>query len=96
MKYTIEEYEFCGELYTLELDVSYKLTPYDPGCTMGPPENCYPPEGGDIDWMSCTITKATGPNGKIEDLSEIELDFQNRVQGEDRREDLQGAIEYDY
>lgn len=25
-------------------------TPYDPGRTYGPPENCYPPEGGELEW----------------------------------------------
>ena len=26
------------------------FTAYDPGCTSGPPEECYPPEGGEIEW----------------------------------------------
>ena len=31
-----------------DLLIDFMITPYDPGCTYGPPENCYPPEGGEI------------------------------------------------
>ena len=34
--------------YTVEAYVS----PYDPGRTWGPPENCYPPEGGEVEITS--------------------------------------------
>ncbi len=30
----------------VEVEVEGSLVPYDPGCTYGPIENCYPPEGG--------------------------------------------------
>lgn len=31
--------------------IEYKINPFDPGVSYGPPESCYPPEGGDIaDW----------------------------------------------
>ena len=33
----------------LELRVEGNATPYDPGVTSGPPEACYPPEGGDVE-----------------------------------------------
>lgn len=26
------------------------ITPFDRGRTFGPPEDCYPPEGGEIEW----------------------------------------------
>jgi hypothetical protein len=32
-----------------ELSIEYTQTPYDPGRTYGPPEDCYPPEGGDVE-----------------------------------------------
>ncbi len=47
----------CGEediLYTFVYDVE----PYDPGKTSGPPENCYPPEGG-----FATVYEVRGPDG---------------------------------
>ena len=35
----------------LEFDVVVdSYTSYDPGRTSGPPEDCYPPEGGEIEW----------------------------------------------
>ena len=30
------------------VEVEFEATPYDPGNTYGLPENCYPPEGGEI------------------------------------------------
>ena len=29
--------------------IQFTTTPYDPGRISGPPEKCYPPEGGEID-----------------------------------------------
>jgi hypothetical protein len=43
-------YEFTRDDGT-EVCIEYKRTPYDPGNTYGPAENCYPPEGGNVeDW----------------------------------------------
>lgn len=33
----------------LTLRVEGTATPYDPGRTSGPPEDCYPPEGGEVE-----------------------------------------------
>ena len=33
----------------LSLEVEGNATPYDPGVTSGPPEACYPPEGGEVE-----------------------------------------------
>lgn len=38
-----------------ELYVEYDIDPYDPGVTSGPPENCYPPEGGGVSDMRITV-----------------------------------------
>lgn len=32
-----------------EVTVEYSITPYDPGVSWGPPESCYPPEGGEVE-----------------------------------------------
>lgn len=41
-------------LRDLTFDIEGTLSPYDPGCTYGPPESCYPPEGGELeDWTIC-------------------------------------------
>ena len=37
-----------------EVLIEYKLEPYDPGCSYGLPENCYPPEGGGIEEWEAT------------------------------------------
>ena len=35
----------------LEFDVEVdSFTAFNPGVSSGPPENCYPPEGGEIEW----------------------------------------------
>jgi len=39
------EYE-CPDCQTI---ATFEITPYDPGRTSGPPEDCYPPEGGEAD-----------------------------------------------
>lgn len=42
----------------LTLVVEGTQTPYDPGVTSGPPEACYPPEGGEVEiadvWLKHT------------------------------------------
>ena len=36
----------------IELDIEYSLSPYDPGSSWGPPENCDPPSGGDVEELT--------------------------------------------
>lgn len=36
-------------------DIECEVTPYDPGRTYGPPENCYPPEGGEVEILSIKL-----------------------------------------
>lgn len=38
----------------IELEIDYDINPYDPGVTSGPPEHCYPPEGGDVHDLTAT------------------------------------------
>lgn len=50
--------------------VEYSAAPYDPGCTYGLPENCYPPEGGEIEisdaWLEPQGTKIELPDDERE------------------------------
>jgi len=39
----------------LELDIDGNVTSYDPGRLSGPPEDCYPPEGGEAEIESVTL-----------------------------------------
>lgn len=41
-----------SEDYLLDLD--YDVAPYDPGNSYGPPENCAPPSGGEIERLDIT------------------------------------------
>ena len=36
------------EGYLIEVLIGYDIDPYDPGRISGPPEDCYPPEGGGV------------------------------------------------
>lgn len=38
----------------IEIEVEFDATSYDPGVTSGPPENCYPPEGGEVEIQAIT------------------------------------------
>ena len=61
-KYELERGE---ETFILEID--YITSPYDPGRTYGPPEDCYPPEGGEIEEIDITC------NGKPFELTDAEM-----------------------
>lgn len=39
----------------IEVELTGSLSPYDPGCTSGPPENCYPPEGGEVEDIEAKV-----------------------------------------
>lgn len=53
----------------LAVTIDYTVTDYDPGSTYGPPEDCYPPEGGEIEEL-----KATKEDGTIVELTSEELE----------------------
>lgn len=44
-----EEFETHIEGISCRIKVT-TYTPYNPGVSWGPPEQCYPPEGGDFDY----------------------------------------------
>lgn len=39
------------------MDLEFTMTPYDPGNNYGPPENCYPPEGGEIESLEAEVSE---------------------------------------
>lgn len=45
----------------VDFEVDYEISPYDPGVTSGPVENCYPPEGGEL--VALGLFEATIMNG---------------------------------
>lgn len=54
--------EDCAEL---EWEIEASFSQYDPGCTYGPPDRCYPPEGGELEDISavCVEDKTLKLNG---------------------------------
>lgn len=79
MKVTLKEFPIYTNdgdtetIYEIECDV----TPYDPGRTYGPPEKCYPPEGGECEIVS---VKLNGKEIPYELWVQIGLDA--KVEGE--------------
>jgi len=73
-------------VWGITLEVEYDATPFVPGYISGPPENCYPDEGGEIE-----ITKVCQLGG-TEDLTEVLLSaFLAAIEeklAEDEAEDL--------
>lgn len=69
----------------IELEIEYSVTPYDPGRTYGPPEHCYPPEGGEVEELSAFR------DGKPFPLTDAERDqieqhiYETHDYSEDRR-----------
>ena len=74
----------------VEVTVEYTATPYVPAQTYGPPENCYPAEGGDIE-----IVSVTGPDGKKLELSAENEDRLMDYLYESHEEDVDDYPEYD-
>ena len=74
-----------GECVTLTLDCQSSGY-YDPGCVIGPYDNCYPPEGEDErEVVSATLTH---PAGCVEirdraTLDELYSRFQSRIEAEE-------------
>ena len=49
MKVSITYTDESSPAFIAEFRIFATLSAYDPGCTYGPPENCYPPEGGELE-----------------------------------------------
>jgi hypothetical protein len=62
-------YDFLRDDGETEVTVEFSMTPYDSGNTYGPAENCYPPEGGEVEPF-----RAFGEDGKIELMTDAEWD----------------------
>tara|TARA_R110002012_G_C11677298_1_gene614047 strand:+ start:13368 stop:13643 length:276 start_codon:yes stop_codon:yes gene_type:complete len=52
-----------------EVLLEYTREPYDAGNTYGPPESCYPPEGGGVDEI-----EATSDGVKVIEMTDAEWD----------------------
>ena len=56
LEWPIELPDGTEVLYDIECDV----TPYDPGVCFGPPERCYPPEGGEVEILKIELQGLDG------------------------------------
>lgn len=51
MRSTTRTFNVCG----FEFEVEFEATPYSAARISGPPEHCYPAEGGEVDIISITL-----------------------------------------
>lgn len=51
-------------LRVLKVEAEVKVSPYDDGCCSGPPESCYPPEGGEVEIDSVKIDGKPWPESQ--------------------------------
>lgn len=58
----------------VEVTVVYSYSPGSPGKTYGPPENCYPPEGPDVDIESIFLTDDKTETDISEKLSKKQME----------------------
>jgi len=75
-----------------DLEVDCDVTPYSPAVTFGPPENCCPQEGGDIEVLDIFLLHTVS---KVEESNRY---FVKRVHGYRRRklpESLRDALAED-
>lgn len=57
----------------LEFVIEADVSPYDPGRTCGPPESCYPPEGGEVEIAEIRLAAQQGetlPEGLADELGD--------------------------
>ncbi len=65
----------------VELRFECNLTPYDPGRSDGPPEHCYPPEGGEVEILSVCMVRGKTEIALLADCAtELEEYFQEQVE----------------
>jgi len=57
----------------VELEVTATVTAYDPGVTSGPPERCYPPEGGDVEDIEATALSVATYRAYLQTESHAEV-----------------------
>lgn len=71
-----------------------EVTPYDPGVSSGPPERCYPPEGGEVEGPDACPECKTALSEKFwEDAAEWILDEMIDRDEDDRAEAQIAAAE---
>jgi len=54
------------------VEITHSVTPFDPGCTSGPPERCYPPEGGEVELEFASLLQDTAfycPDSQAPDIT---------------------------
>lgn len=47
--------DFTATVFDVELEVSFEISAYRPAKLYGPPEDCHPEEGGEIDLQSVML-----------------------------------------
>lgn len=53
--WTLQRINDLGVEVDVEYEIEYTISDYDPGRTSGPPEKCYPPEGGEVEILEIVL-----------------------------------------
>lgn len=80
------EHETSDGVCTFE--VTGIVSPYVPAYLSGPPENCYPAEGGEVEVIDCHLVDATFDDDREfstlsdDQVKAIEAEFMSRYEGD--------------
>lgn len=81
----------------VEVTVEYSYSPGTPGKTYGPPENCYPPEGPEVEILAVYLTDdktETDLSSKLSKETNAQLEEQACVAGDEgMADDYEAAME---
>jgi len=86
----------------LEVQVDWEFSPYDPGKTYGPAEDCYPPEGGELESCAVWINGERSDDGEDwliehmgQDVFEYALEAAQDKASSDWGQDDRGDYDYE-
>ena len=99
------EMMISGNSVEVVATVEFTATPYDPGVSSGPAEQCYPPEGGEIEIQRIAalfypeVKPIKGPGHHVSGSPQIDLEcpdwLAEAIIANVSDDDLQDAIDFD-
>jgi len=96
--HTPAKVKFTGRTCLMEFErddgsnvlIEYQLSPYDAGVIYGPAENCYPPEGGEIE-----LSEATSDGVELIALTDAEWErAETQIYAQPLEQDYDGPEEW--
>jgi len=84
----------------VDMEIQYSVNGYyDPGCTYGPPENCYPPESDEertVEYSTLCLAKDISVDIPDTHFNKIYDAFEKEITSRDFTPDDDGDYDYDY